>query len=56
VVGLFLTAIVDACENGRDHDSVPVRLRLPRTGHEVDLSHYSRRRRINSDSSFSVMG
>ncbi|MFG2792846.1 NAD(P)/FAD-dependent oxidoreductase [Streptomyces sp. NPDC048419] len=56
VVGLFLTAIIDACENGRDHDSVPVRPRLPRTGHEVDLSHYSRRRRINSDSSFSVMG
>ncbi|MBI0382301.1 FAD-binding oxidoreductase [Streptomyces albiflaviniger] len=56
VAGLFLAAIVDACENGRDHDAEPVRLTLPRTGHEVDLSHYSRRRRINRNSSFSVMG
>ncbi|QKV97055.1 FAD-binding oxidoreductase [Streptomyces sp. NA02950] len=56
VVGLFLTAIIDACENGQDHDAEPVVVKLPRTGHEVDLSHYSRRRQINQDSSFSVMG
>ncbi|MFJ5032019.1 hypothetical protein ACIQB5_28715 [Streptomyces sp. NPDC088560] len=56
MVGLFLTAIIDACESGRDHDTEPVRLTLPRTGLAVDLAHYSRRRRINRDSSFSVMG
>ena len=56
VVGLFLAAIVGACENGQDHDTEPVRVTLPRTGLEVDLAHYSRRRRINRGSSFSVMG
>jgi sarcosine oxidase subunit beta len=56
VVGLFLTAIIEASENGQDHDIEPVQVKLPRTGHEVDLSHYSRRRQVNRESSFSVMG
>jgi sarcosine oxidase subunit beta len=56
VVGTYLRAIIEACESGRDPDVTPVRLRLPNTGHEVDLSHYSRRREINRESSFSVMG
>jgi hypothetical protein len=44
VVGLFLAAIIRACENGRDHDTDPVEVTLSRTGHVVDLSHYSRKR------------
>ncbi|SES02858.1 Glycine/D-amino acid oxidase [Streptomyces sp. yr375] len=56
LVGRYVAAIVAACENGRDHDIDPVRLTLPYTGHEVDLSHYSRKRRVNRDSSFTVMG
>jgi sarcosine oxidase subunit beta len=34
----------------------PVQIKLQQTGHEVDLSHYSRKRQINRESSFSVMG
>jgi len=56
VVGEYLRAIVEACENGADHDATPIRFRLPHTGHEVDLSHYSRRREVTADSSFTVMG
>ncbi|MEL5953553.1 FAD-dependent oxidoreductase [Streptomyces sp. CLV115] len=56
VVGGFLAAIIHACENGHDHDIDPVHIQLPRTGHKVDLSHYSRLRDINPNSSFSVMG
>ncbi len=56
VVGAYLHAIIDACENGRDHDVHPVSFRLPRTGHVIDLSTYSRRRPIHADSSFTVMG
>lgn len=56
VVGRFLAAIIDACENGRDHDETPVQVTLERTGHRVDLSHYRRTRPVNRDSSFSVMG
>lgn len=56
VVGLFMAAIVRACESGQDHDTIPVQVKLPRTGATVDLSHYSRKREINPDSSLSVMG
>ena len=56
VVGDFLAEIIEACEDGRDHDTRPVQFTLPRTGHVVDLSHYSRRRPITAGSSFSVMG
>ncbi|WP_245703042.1 NAD(P)/FAD-dependent oxidoreductase [Streptomyces lushanensis] len=56
VVGRYLAAIISACEDGRDHDTDPVEVDLPRTGHRVDLSHYSRLRTVNRDSSFSVMG
>jgi sarcosine oxidase subunit beta len=56
IVGQFLAAIIEACENGHDHDVSPVQIKLQQTGHEVDLSHYSRKRQINRESSFSVMG
>lgn len=54
--GRFLADIINACENGRDHDVNPVQVPLRYTGHSVDLAQYSRRRPINQDSSFSVMG
>jgi sarcosine oxidase, subunit beta len=56
VVGRLMAELVAACEGGRDHDADPVRVTLPRTGHVVDLSHYSRRRAIHRESSFSVLG
>jgi len=56
LVGDLLLAIISACEDGRDHDIQPVQMTLPRTGHTIDLSHYSRKRHVNKDSSFSVMG
>lgn len=56
VAGRFLADIITACENGRDHDADPVQVRLTHTGHSVDLGQYRRRRPINQNSSFSVMG
>lgn len=56
VVGQMLRALIDACEAGHDHDADPVVWHAPRTGLDVDLGHYSRRREVNADSSFSVMG
>jgi sarcosine oxidase subunit beta len=56
VVGRLLAELVAACEAGRDHDADPVQVVLPRTGAAVGLGHYSRRRDVNADSSFSVMG
>ena len=43
-------------EAGNDHDAAPLRFELPRTGHAIDVGHFSRRRQINPDSSFSVLG
>jgi sarcosine oxidase, subunit beta len=48
VVGRVLATLIDAVESGHDHDAEPVRLRLPRTGLEVDLGTFSRRRRVGS--------
>lgn len=56
VVGRFMAEIVQACENGRDHDSSPVQVVLARTGQVADMRHYSRVRSVNLNSSFSVMG
>ena len=56
VIGRLMAELVDACEGGRDHDADPVEVVLPRTGLVVDVGHYSRRREVNRDSSFSVMG
>ncbi|RII20647.1 N-methyltryptophan oxidase [Streptomyces sp. YIM 130001] len=57
VVGQFLTAIIRACENGHDHDQDPVHVALPRTGHKIDLSQYSRMRPVDGDGAASgVMG
>jgi sarcosine oxidase subunit beta len=56
VVGSFLAEIIAATEQGHDHDRDPVRMTLPLTGHEINLGHYSRRREIHRESSFSVMG
>ena len=56
VVGEYLRAIIDACENGVDHDENPVSIHLPRTGIDLDLSAYTRRRQPSAESSNTVMG
>jgi hypothetical protein len=56
VVGQFMTAIIEAVENGHDHDAHPVRYVGERTGLTVDLGAFSRRRPVNTDSSGTVMG
>lgn len=56
LVGSYLRAIIDTCESGVDHDETPACFQLPRSGIEVDLSAYSRRRKPNPESSNTVMG
>ncbi|MGW4128209.1 NAD(P)/FAD-dependent oxidoreductase [Amycolatopsis japonica] len=56
VVGQVLAELVDQVENGVDHDTSPVRFRAPRTGLEIDLGAFSRRRTRNSANSGTVMG
>ena len=56
VAGRLMAALIDYCEGGTDHDVTPMRLRLGHIGHEIDASFFSRRRAINAESSFSVLG
>ena len=39
-----MATLVAEVRDGRDHDRDPVQLRLPRTGHTIDLATFSRLR------------
>ncbi|MDJ0780870.1 MAG: FAD-binding oxidoreductase [Desulfosarcinaceae bacterium] len=56
VVGVLMAELIDACENGHDHDHDPVRFTLHYIKRQCDIGFFSRRREINPDSSFSVIG
>jgi sarcosine oxidase subunit beta len=56
VVGSMVAALVADWLSGGDHDVRAVRWTAPRTGAQVDLGHYSRRRAPNPESSNSVLG
>lgn len=56
VAGKMMTALVEACENGHDHDQAPLEFRLDHINQVISLGAFSRNREINQDSSFSVIG
>ncbi|MEM7745611.1 MAG: FAD-dependent oxidoreductase [Pseudomonadota bacterium] len=56
IAGKMMAALVDYCEAGNDHDTSPLRFRLPYIGRDIDVGFYSRKRPINAESSFSVLG
>jgi sarcosine oxidase subunit beta len=56
VVGLMMAHLIDRCEKGHDHDAEPLQFEMARTGRSIDLGFYSRRREVNTQSSFSVLG
>ena len=56
VAGKMMLALIEACEGGQDHDIDPVLFELENVGYSLPLSAFSRRREINENSSFSVLG
>ena len=56
VAGKMMAALIDYCENGADHDIDPYSFRLGHIGREVNAGFYSRKREINTESSFTVLG
>ena len=56
VVGRLMAELIQACENGHDHDREPVTIKGKYTGHVLDAGFYSRLRGIHRESSFSVVG
>jgi sarcosine oxidase subunit beta len=55
-VGHMMAELIEACEQGHDHDADPLRVRMRHTGLELSLGFYSRNRAVNPESSFSVIG
>ena len=56
IAGKMMAALIDYCEAGNDHDAAPLSFRLPYIDRELDVGFFSRRRPINTESSFSVLG
>lgn len=56
VVGKLMTHLITCCEAGHDHDADPVQFDLERINRRISLGVYSRKRAINRESSFSVIG
>ncbi|MEM6634843.1 MAG: FAD-dependent oxidoreductase [Pseudomonadota bacterium] len=56
IAGKLMAGLIDYCEGGVDHDAAPMSFRLPYIDREIDAGFYSRRRAINEESSFSVLG
>lgn len=55
-VGKMVASLIEYCESGGNHDAEPHQFTLPYIGQEIDVRFYSRKREINSESSFSVLG
>ena len=56
VAGKLMAELIDRVENGHDHDADPVTMSLRYTKRTCDLGFFSRRRSLNPDSSYSVIG
>ncbi|WP_050929871.1 NAD(P)/FAD-dependent oxidoreductase [Aestuariivita boseongensis] len=56
IAGKMMTALVGYCEAGNDHDANPLQFTLPYLQRDIDVGFYSRKRPINAESSFSVLG
>lgn len=56
IAGKLMSSLVQYCEAGNDHDQQPMQFELPYIQRTVDAGFYSRKRAINLESSFSVVG
>jgi sarcosine oxidase subunit beta len=56
VTGAIMATLIDQVEQGYDHDASPLKFTLPHLGITIDLGAFHRKRKINHDSSFSVIG
>lgn len=56
VAGALMASLIEACENGQDHDVEPVSLHLDKLDMDISIGFFSRNRAVNTDSSFSVLG
>ena len=56
IAGKMMARLVEYCEAGNDHDTTPLQFDLPYIQRSIDVGFYSRKREVNRESSFSVLG
>jgi sarcosine oxidase subunit beta len=56
IAGKMMARLIEYCEAGNDHDTDPLQFELPYIKQQINAGFYSRKREINKDSSFSVLG
>jgi len=56
VAGAMMAKLIEACENGLDHDASPLEFELKYLNRSLNTGFFSRNREVNPDSSFSVIG
>lgn len=56
IAGILMAELIEKVEAGHDHDKDPVKFTMKYTGRVCNIGFFSRRRTINRDSSFSVIG
>jgi len=56
VAGAMMAELIDACQKGLNHDKEPLQFQMNYTGRTIDVGFFSRKREINTNSSFSVNG
>ncbi len=54
--GAMMAELIEEVEAGRDHDAEPLQFHMKYTDRPINVGFYSRRRKVNPDSSFSVLG
>ncbi|MCZ0951283.1 MAG: FAD-dependent oxidoreductase [Rhodospirillaceae bacterium] len=55
-VGAMMAELIDACEGGNDQDAAPLQFTGRYTNLTIDTGAFSRKRHLNTESSFSVRG
>ena len=56
VAGVLMSNLIEYCERGNDHDKDPLIMNLKYIKRDINLSFFSRNRKINIDSSMTVLG
>lgn len=56
IAGHLMAELIVACQNGYEHDNDPLKVKGPYTGLTINMGSFSRLRRVNPDSTFTVRG
>ena len=56
IAGVMMADLVEKCEAGHNHDQDPLSMHLKYIDRTIDIGFYSRNRKINAESSMSVLG